>query len=171
MQLTGESVYGQNMKSEFGLRQDDQLAFVGLEVIPQSRHTRRRKDLSVRELSSWARTQLGRISRLTHTDRSGELMLYRQAAKLVEEVGELHAEILGRSRVQREGKVRVFDQESIEGEFADVILATAVLAQILNVDLEAAIARKMIVVDERLEGERSSRIDGAHKVTETGLGI
>jgi NTP pyrophosphatase (non-canonical NTP hydrolase) len=121
----------------------------GLDALPTKAGPHRRKDLTVREIASWARRQVTRIARTTHSDRSGELFAYRQAAKLVEEVGELHAEMLGRSKVQRSSKTQEFDQTSLENELADVLLATTLLAEILGVDVASAVRAKMEIIDAR----------------------
>jgi NTP pyrophosphatase (non-canonical NTP hydrolase) len=121
--------------------------------LPDSAHVvavvKRPAALSLRELGTWARTQATRIARATHTDRGSELMIYSQAAKLVEELGELHAELLGRSKRQRASKSQTFSDASLRGELADVILATAVLAEILHVDLADAVASKIATIDAR----------------------
>jgi NTP pyrophosphatase (non-canonical NTP hydrolase) len=122
----------------------------GLEGLSVGERPLKRRDLTFREVSSWARRQVSRIARVTHVDRSGELLVYRQAAKLVEEVGELHAEILGRSKVQRASKDHEFNQANLEGELADVVLATSLLAEILGVDLDAAVQAKIHVINSRV---------------------
>jgi NTP pyrophosphatase (non-canonical NTP hydrolase) len=133
-----------------------QPTITGLDVpIPTLLGTRR-ASLSLRELSTWSRRQVARIARATHTDQSSELMVYAQAAKLVEEVGELHAEILGRSKRQRQGKDQIFDQGSLEAELADVVLATAVLAEVLRVNLAEAISSKMEIIEARIAIEMTA---------------
>jgi NTP pyrophosphatase (non-canonical NTP hydrolase) len=85
-----------------------------------------------------------------------ELFLYQQAAKLVEEVGELHSELLGRSRLQREEK-GAFTRESLAEECADVAITLAILAEVLELDLADAIASKMRKVDDRRRKHVSPR--------------
>jgi len=87
----------------------------------------------------------------SQTDRNSELFLYTQAAKLVEEVGELHAALLSRSRLQRIEKATKFDRDTLGDELADVIICTAILADVVNVDLAEALVRKMAVVDRRVQ--------------------
>jgi len=124
-------------------------ASAGLDGAEAQPHHARVRRLSVREVSRWARTQAARIARETHTDRSSDVFAYAQAAKLVEEVGELHAELLGRSKRQRTGKLRQYTDETLAGELADVVLATALLAEIVGVDLSDAVTSKIAVIDAR----------------------
>jgi NTP pyrophosphatase (non-canonical NTP hydrolase) len=128
----------------------DQPTLVGLETVPASgRRARRSHVLDFRELAQWAREQVDWIAAKSRTDRRSDLFLFTQAAKLVEEVGELHAELLGIGGRQRDKGV-VFDQSSLEGELADVAICVAILAQISGADLGQAIRTKMAAVDDRL---------------------
>ena len=79
------------------LESHDQPALVGLEAVPTAtRRTRRSHVLDFRELARWAHVQVDWIAAKSRTDRRSDLFLFTQAAKLVEEVGELHAELLAR---------------------------------------------------------------------------
>jgi NTP pyrophosphatase (non-canonical NTP hydrolase) len=131
-----------------------QPTLLGLEVPTSKSPGRRRREPSLAELNSWARRQVSWIVRRSHADRSSELFLYTQAAKLVEEVGELHAQLLGRSKLQRRGKAQEFNHASLEDEFADVMICTVILAQVAGVDLAKALLAKMQAVDERVIAER-----------------
>jgi NTP pyrophosphatase (non-canonical NTP hydrolase) len=72
-----------------------------------------------------------------------------QAVKLGEEVGELHAEVLGRLKRQRRSKGTRFDDRSLRGELADVVICVAILAHTTGVDLGAALEEKMAEIDRR----------------------
>lgn len=121
----------------------------GAEPQPLQPRTRR---LTLADVSRWARAQVSRIARETHSDRAGDLLAYAQAAKLVEEVGELHAELLGRSKRQRTDKIREFTDDTLAAELADVVLATALLAEIVGVDLSTAVTGKIAVINARSTG-------------------
>ena len=121
--------------------------------MPHSTNPRPKRDLSLAEVGSWARRQVSWIARRSQADSRSELFLYTQAAKLVEEVEELHAQLLGRSQLQRHGKSQEFDQASLEGEFADVVICAVILAQVAGVDLGKALVAKMDAVDERVAAE------------------
>jgi NTP pyrophosphatase (non-canonical NTP hydrolase) len=130
-----------------------QPTLLGLEVPASTNSRRRKRDVSLAEVSSWARRQVSWIARRSHADSRSELFLYTQAAKLVEEVGELHAQLLGRSKLQRHGKTKEFSQAGLEGEFADVVICAVILAQVAGVDLGKALLAKMDTVDERVAAE------------------
>jgi NTP pyrophosphatase (non-canonical NTP hydrolase) len=108
----------------------------------------RRRDLRIRELAHWAEAQLGWLARKSRADKGSDLFLYIQAAKLVEEVGELHSELLSRGKRQRQGKS--VDPAGVEGELADVVICVTIIAQTLGVDLARALVDKMQVVDDRV---------------------
>ncbi|CAM4014895.1 hypothetical protein KIPE111705_36305 [Kibdelosporangium persicum] len=72
-----------------------------------------------------------------------------QTAKLGEEVGELHAEVLGAIRYCRADKVSRYTDETLAGELADVMVCTMLLAQIFDVDVAHAIKSKIDFLDER----------------------
>ena len=64
--------------------------------------------------------------------------------QLVEEVGELAKDInLPKLRNKK------IDRKNLEGEFADVILQLAILADLYNVDFEKAVKSKIEILKER----------------------
>lgn len=73
---------------------------------------------------------------------------YAMLAKLMEEVGELSEAILHTDALQRKDKLKEKNID-LPGEFADVMLATAVLAQELDVDLHDALEKKMEKIQKR----------------------
>jgi NTP pyrophosphatase (non-canonical NTP hydrolase) len=106
-------------------------------------------DLSFDDFISWTHRQTRLIADRSNTDLHSELFVYMQAAKLVEEVGELHAQLLGQSKLQRRGKGQEFSRTALEGEVADVMICMAILAQAAGVDFRAALRAKMHTVDGR----------------------
>ena len=64
--------------------------------------------------------------------------------QLTEEIGEIAKEI-NKPRLRH----KQVDRENLEGEFADVFLQFAILAQIFNVDLEKAVEAKIKILYER----------------------
>jgi len=82
---------------------------------------------------------------------NGELFVYQQAAKLTEEVGELHAELLGRSKMQRTDKEKSYCSDSLAAEMADVAICLAILAEATHIDLQKAIISKMKTVESRID--------------------
>jgi NTP pyrophosphatase (non-canonical NTP hydrolase) len=67
---------------------------------------------------------------------------YTIFAKLVEEIGELSEAILASDSLQRRDKLEV-GKESLEGELADTLLVTLILAKELDIDIEEALDNKI----------------------------
>lgn len=128
----------------------EQPQLLGLDVPELAQRRRQRTSLSVLQLTRWANRQIGVIARITGTGRNSEGFLLAQAVKLSEEVGELHAEILGHLRMQRSDKTKAFSTEALAGELADVVMCAAVLSQVLGVDLNDALQNKMDTVERRM---------------------
>jgi NTP pyrophosphatase (non-canonical NTP hydrolase) len=128
----------------------EQPQLLGLDVPELSARRRTPSALSVRQLTRWAERQVGAIARITGVGRYSEVFLLSQAVKLGEEVGELHAEILGHLRMQRSDKTRQFDTDTLAGELADVIMSAAVLSQVLGIDLTQAVQTKMATIEHRM---------------------
>jgi hypothetical protein len=110
-------------------------------------------DLSLRELMRWAGGQAGHIAAKfgigSDADGGSALFALAQAVKLGEEVGELHAEILGSLRYQRHDKAGEYSNGTLGGEIADTMICLAILSQTLNVDLLAAVTAKIGELDRR----------------------
>lgn len=128
----------------------EQPQLLGLDVPELAARRRQPPNLTVRQLATWAGRQIGNISRITGAGRLSEVFVLSQAVKLSEEVGELHAEILGHLKMQRTDKAQHFDNNSLAAELADVVVSAAVLSQVLGIDLTDALQTKMAAVDERM---------------------
>lgn len=109
-----------------------------------------RRDLDLRELSAWSRRQVRHIAASRQVDRGSLNLLLAQTVKLGEEVGELYAEVLGTSQMQRASKSGRFTEETLRDEIADVLICTAILADLLGVDLTQAARTKMATIDNRV---------------------
>jgi NTP pyrophosphatase (non-canonical NTP hydrolase) len=105
----------------------------------------RRGDMSLREAAEWAGQQAKRLAANFGLDiaQDRDMFALAQAAKLVEEVGELHAEVLGAMKYCRSDKVEQFTPATLSGELADVLVCTLLLAEIFHVDLPAAVTGKI----------------------------
>lgn len=75
---------------------------------------------------------------------------YTRAVKLIEEVGELCAEILKRDSLQRKEKGEN-NSEDLAEEMADVIITAFLLASRLDIDIEKALLQKMEKITKRYE--------------------
>lgn len=138
----------------------EQPQLLGLDVPELAARRRQHTSLTVRQLTTWAGRQIGSISRITGVGRRSEVFVLSQAVKLSEEVGELHAEILGHLKMQRTDKTQHFNTDSLASELADVVMSAAVLSQILGIDLTDALHTKMAVVDHRMSTIHSTRPSG-----------
>jgi NTP pyrophosphatase (non-canonical NTP hydrolase) len=100
-------------------------------------------DMSLRELSHWAEGQAKRLAANFGLDSAAEsdnaYFALAQKVKLGEEVGELHAEVLGALKYHRADKEGQYGSDTLGGELADVMVCLALLAQILDVDLAQAV--------------------------------
>lgn len=70
-----------------------------------------------------------------------------RTVKLSEEVGELCNEILSFNKFQR--KEKLCKERNLDGEIADVIITTLLLAETVNVDVAKALRLKMLKLKKR----------------------
>jgi NTP pyrophosphatase (non-canonical NTP hydrolase) len=112
-----------------------------------------RADMSLRDLSAWAQGQARRLAAnfdLNPATRDGNAYFaLAQTVKLGEEVGELHAEVLGALKYHRSDKAGQYGTDTLGGELADVMVCLALLAQILDVDLATAVTTKIEHLEAR----------------------
>ncbi len=87
----------------------------------------------------------------SYTDRERILM---RTVKIAEELGELSDEILGSLGDQRPEKMAGRDSDSLNNEFADVILTTFLLARMMNIDVLAAVEKKI----QKIESDHNKQI-------------
>ena len=119
-------------------------------------------DLSLRELTRWAEGQARHIAEKFNlgpgADGDNAFFALAQAVKLGEEVGELHAEVLGALRCQRADKPGDYNPGTLGGELADVAVCLAILACTLNVDLAKAVEDKIEALDRRRAADELTRL-------------
>jgi NTP pyrophosphatase (non-canonical NTP hydrolase) len=108
-------------------------------------------DMSLRDLSQWAEQQARRLATYFGLDAPSDTAYFAlaQTVKLGEEVGELHAEVLGALRYHRSDKAGRYGAESLAGELADVMICVALLSRILDVDLPKAVSDKVGYLEAR----------------------
>jgi NTP pyrophosphatase (non-canonical NTP hydrolase) len=110
-------------------------------------------DMSLRELALWAEGQARRLASNFGLDSSAErdnaYFALTQSVKLGEEVGELHAEVLGALKYQRKEKAGRYSSATLGGELADVMVCLALLAHTFNVDLAGAVSSKVEHLEAR----------------------
>jgi NTP pyrophosphatase (non-canonical NTP hydrolase) len=79
--------------------------------------------------------------------------IYARTIKLGEEFGELCDEVLAHAGDQRKNKLA--DEHDLEGEFADVIIVTHLLAKSMHIDIDKALAKKMVKIRDRHNAQLS----------------
>ncbi len=116
-------------------------------------------DLSLRDLARFAEGEARRLADnfgFDPTARDGQAYFaLAQAVKLGEEVGELHAEVLGTLEYQRREKAGRYSRDSLGGELADVMVCVALLADTFGVDLAQAVSSKI----DQLEARNRQALD------------
>ena len=119
-------------------------------------------DLGLRELTRWAEDQARHIAEKfslgPSADGDNAFFALAQAVKLGEEVGELHAEVLGALRCQRTDKPSDYNPDTLAGELADVTVCLAILARTLNVDLVKAVKDKIEDLNRRRAADELTRL-------------
>lgn len=107
-------------------------------------------ELTIRQVCEWASRQARRLADgYGLADQDWDQFLLAQTVKLGEEVGELHAEVLGRTRYQRAAKADRYNEASLAGELADVTICVAILSEMLGADLSQAVRAKIAKLDAR----------------------
>ena len=81
--------------------------------------------------------------------------VFARTMKIVEELGELSDEILTSMNLQRDSKIAKFSRENLEDEFADVLASLILLANEVDIDVEAVIKKKIRFTRERFEMDKN----------------
>ena len=83
-----------------------------------------------------------------------------RTVKLSEEMGELSDEVLGCLGLQRKSKLEGKDLNSVADEIADVVIVAFLLAKSMDIDVSAALERKIKKIQEKHNQELSAEIQG-----------
>ena len=78
-----------------------------------------------------------------------EKRVLARTVKLNEEVGELCNEVLANSSFQRKGKLENHNKETLNSEFADVIITALLLAKTMDIDIQDALGNKIKKINKR----------------------
>jgi len=79
-----------------------------------------------------------------------EEVILARTVKLGEEFAELCEEVLAYNSLQRTQKLDNHNKESLQEEFADVIITALLLAKSMNVNIEMALEKKMQKLNQRV---------------------
>ena len=109
------------------------------------------KNMQIKELKDFINLEDKRLrGRHENYEDEGKRILAR-TVKLTEELGELCEEVLFFNSMQRKEKIDNHDADNLNGEFADVIITTLLLANVMGVDIEEALDKKVEKINKRYE--------------------
>lgn len=104
--------------------------------------------MKIKDLEKFIKKEDKRLRKKFPNEDNGKRILARMV-KITEEVGELADEILSYNSMQRKEKLDKYSKEELLDEFADVIITTFLLAEIVKVDIEKGLKKKIKKIDKR----------------------
>lgn len=107
--------------------------------------------MDIKELQQFAQLENERLGKLFDTIGNTEKRILSQMIKLSEEVGELAEQVLANASMQRKGKVKTLSRKELEYEFADVLLVTILMADLMGVDIQKSLKRKIEKINKRYQ--------------------
>lgn len=106
--------------------------------------------MDMKELLDFVDRTLSTAGKWTfYRDQDMTKRIFAQTLKLTEEVGELSSEILWHTGFVRQEKLSRYSPETLEDEFADVILVTIRLAKLMDINIESALKNKIEKLKQR----------------------
>ena len=106
--------------------------------------------MQIKELQKFIKKEDKRLRKKFPKEDEEKRILARMV-KVTEEVGELADEVLGYNSMQRKEKLDKHKKDNLSDEFADVVITTFLLAEIMKVDIEKALEHKIKKIDKRYE--------------------
>ncbi|MDO8507516.1 MAG: MazG nucleotide pyrophosphohydrolase domain-containing protein [bacterium] len=79
-----------------------------------------------------------------------EKRVFVQLAKVYEELGELSEEILAHHSMQRKEKLIQREEGNLADEFADVIITVLILSDVMGIDIEKSLLKKIDKIKARI---------------------
>ncbi len=107
--------------------------------------------MEFRDLISFIKKEDGRLRERFGNYPDEEKRILARTVKLMEEMGELCDEVLAYNSMQRKDKLDKIEEGNLAEEFADVIITSLLLANVMNVDIEKALEKKMEKINKRYE--------------------
>ncbi len=99
--------------------------------------------MNLKELQGFAAEEKARLERQYRLEADERVRILAHMAKVTEEAGELADAVLTHLGLQRREKLENHTREHLEKEFADVIYTTTIMADILDIDLDALMAKRV----------------------------
>lgn len=104
--------------------------------------------MELKELHDFVKSEDYRLRNLYPGHTNKEMILARMC-KLSEEIGELSEQVLKTLAFQRKEKMIDLKKEDLEDEFTDVLITLFLLSEIMEVDLEKEMGRKVEKIKSR----------------------
>jgi NTP pyrophosphatase (non-canonical NTP hydrolase) len=107
--------------------------------------------MQLKDLIKFIRKEDKRLRERFGNYKDGEKRILARTVKLTEELGELCNEVLNFNAMQRKEKLDKYDADNLSDEFADVLITTLLLAEVMKVDIEKALKQKIRKIDKRYD--------------------
>jgi len=101
------------------------------------------------ELKKFIKKEDLRLKKYYPNIKDSEKRILARTVKLTEELGELCNEVLYYNSMQRKEKSTIHDPSNLSKEFADVIIVTLLLAEVMKVDVEKGLREKMKKINRK----------------------
>ncbi|MEA2003644.1 MAG: MazG nucleotide pyrophosphohydrolase domain-containing protein [archaeon] len=108
--------------------------------------------MEMKELLDFVELESVRLINHYGVDLDNDKRILLRIVKLNEEVGELCDAVLSYFDSQRKDKLAGFDRQDLDEEFADVIITTLLLAEVMDVDVGKALEKKIEKINGRYDG-------------------
>jgi NTP pyrophosphatase (non-canonical NTP hydrolase) len=105
--------------------------------------------MQLKELKKFIKKEDRRLRESYGSYKDEEKRILARTVKLTEELGELCDEVLSHVSLQRKVKLDKHDANNLPGEFADVVITTLLLAEVMKVDIEKALKMKIKKINAR----------------------
>ena len=107
--------------------------------------------MQFKELKKFIKKEDRRLRKYYGNYKDEEKRVLARTVKLAEEVGELCDEVLGYNSMQRKDKLEKRKKDNLMEEFADVVITVYLLAEVMKIDMEKALKRKMEKIIKRYQ--------------------
>ncbi|MDO8443499.1 MAG: MazG nucleotide pyrophosphohydrolase domain-containing protein [Candidatus Azambacteria bacterium] len=107
------------------------------------------KYMQLKDLKKFIKKEDQRLRESYGNYKDEEKRILARTVKLTEELGELCDEVLSYVSLQRKVKLDKHDKNNLPGEFADVVITTLLLAEVMKVDIEEALKGKIKKINAR----------------------
>lgn len=105
--------------------------------------------MQLKDLKKFIKKEDKRLRKHYGNYKDEEKRILARTVKLAEELGELCDEVLSCNSMQRKDKLDNHDANNLSEEFADVVITTFLLAEVMKVDIEKALKEKIKKINER----------------------